>query len=77
MSEDESSGKEQSVRAYRIREGDHWETWREKTLGIARAKGFERFLNSEVKVKTEDELDTLELDLINLSDETKKEEEKG
>ena len=71
MSSDSDSD-ERETRVFKLKSRSYFPKWKQKTLSMAISKGFDQFLTDSISVKTQDELDNIEIDYINEADEEAK-----
>ena len=68
MSSDSSDYGTSSAKVYKLKSRKTFPAWKQKTLSLAKSKGYERFLLSEVPIKTEVELEAEETTYLGLTD---------
>ena len=68
MSSDSSDYGTSSAKVYKLKSRKTFPAWKQKTLSLAKSKGYERFLLNNVPVKTEVELEAEEAIYIGLTD---------
>ena len=66
MSSDSDSDRDTKV--YKLRSRKNFPSWKQKTLSMASSKGHARFLLEKVDIKTEDEIDAKETEMIEEKD---------
>ena len=65
----ESSDEGDKARVYRLKSKKVFPIWKQKIISAASSRGFEQFLLKDITVKTQDELDVIETDYINETDD--------
>ena len=76
MSSD-SSNSDSNTKVYKLRSRYYFPIWKQKTLSSASARGLDKFFTQNVTVKTETEVDTMETEYINETDDGKRRKLKG
>ena len=76
MSSDSSQSGD-DTKVYKLRSKKGFPIWKQKIVSQASSKGFEEYLSKDRKIKTQDELDTLETTYINETDDAKRRIMKG
>ena len=71
MSSD-SSDSGDNAKVYRLRSKKTFPIWKQKIISAASSRGFEQFLQKDMPVKTQDELDTIETNYINETDDAQR-----
>ena len=72
-----SSESEGNTKVYKLRSRTHFPAWKQKIISAASSKGFEKYLTSNVAVKTEAEIDQDEADYINEVDDHRRRVKRG
>ena len=70
----EASG---STKVYKLRSKKYFPIWKQKALSTASSRGYNKYLTQDVTVKTETEIDTMETNYINETDDAKRRKMKG
>ena len=70
MSSDSDSDRDTKV--YKLRSRKNFPSWKQKTLSMASSKGYERFLLEDVAIKSEDDIDDKEIEMIEETDPDKR-----
>ena len=73
----DSSDTDAKANVYKLCSKKAFPIWKQKIISAASSKGYDQFLLKDVTVKTQDELDTLETDYINETDDAKRRKLKG
>ena len=76
MSSD-SSDSGDNTKVYKLRSKKRFPIWKQKIVSAASSRGFEQFLLKDAAVKTQDELDMIETEYINETDDVKRRKLKG
>ena len=76
MSSD-SDSENGDTRVFKLKSRSYFPMWKQKTLSTASHRGFDQFLTTNISVRTQEELDTLEIDYINEADEEVRRVKKG
>ena len=66
-----------NTKVYKLRSKKYFPIWKQKALSTASSRGYNKYLTQDVTVKTETEIDTMETNYINETDDAKRRKMKG
>ena len=66
-----NSDSDDHMKTYKLRSRRGFTVWRQKVMSVASAKGYDQYLTSDLKVKTQAELDSKENEMINEIDDAR------
>ena len=72
-----NSDSDDHMKVYKLRSRRGFPIWKQKIMSVASAKGFDHYLTTNVAVKTQGDIDTKEIEVINETDDDARRVKKG
>ena len=72
-----NSDSDDHMKTYKLRNRKGFSAWKQKIMSVASAKGYDQYLTTNITVKTQAELDTKEIEMINESNDDARRVKKG